>query len=118
MANPGSCVFFFTDADAKDPERYDELIHLVNNKNMRILYLLRDECHRRRRRRSQFRVPENVQCIKNHIIRRAGLLFLFFQRFLFYIGQTNMEYRHFCVDSTNIFTLCCMLVEIGKDRYF
>lgn len=72
MANPGSCVFFFTDADAKDPERADELIHLVNEKNMRILYLLRDECHRRRRRTSHFNVPENVQCIKNNIIRRAG----------------------------------------------
>lgn len=40
MVNLGLCVFFFIDVDVKDLERVDEFIYLVNEKNMRIFYLL------------------------------------------------------------------------------
>lgn len=72
-ANPGSCVFFFTDADAKDDYRMNEVINLVNAKKMKLLYFLRDECPKlRRRRRSQFTVPDNVQCIPNDDSKGVG----------------------------------------------
>ncbi|XP_061188708.1 uncharacterized protein LOC133196872 [Saccostrea echinata] len=72
MANPGSCVFFFTDADAKDPEKANEVINLVNSKHMKLVYFLRGDCDGRRRR-SVFNVPQNVQCIPNENKRRTGL---------------------------------------------
>lgn len=70
-ANPGSCVFFFTDADAKDKDRMHEVINLVNAKKMKLVYFLRGECSSRRRR-SYFTVPENVQCIPNDGSRRTS----------------------------------------------
>lgn len=70
-ANPGSCVFFFTDADAKDEDRIHEVIRLANSKKMRLVYFLRGECSSRRRR-SPFTVPENVKCIPNEVTKRAG----------------------------------------------
>lgn len=72
-ANPGSCVFFFTDADAKDEDRMLEVIRLANSKKMKLVYFLRGDCSSRRRR-SSFTVPENVECIPNEVTNRAGNL--------------------------------------------
>lgn len=65
-------MFFFTDADAKDPEKMNEVITLINKKHLKLVYFLRGECGGvRRRRRSQFTV-QNAQCIRNDNSRRAG----------------------------------------------
>nr|XP_022340887.1 von Willebrand factor A domain-containing protein 7-like [Crassostrea virginica] len=70
-ANPGSCVFFFTDADAKDEDRKNEVIQLVNDKKIKLLYFLRGQCSSRRRR-SDFTLPDNIQCIPNDDSKRVG----------------------------------------------
>lgn len=73
IANPGSCVFFFTDADAKDPEKQNDVINLVNAKHFKLVYFLRGDCAGGgRRRRSEFTV-QNPTCILNGNSRRAGL---------------------------------------------
>lgn len=72
IANPGSCVFFFTDADAKDPEKQNEVINLINDKHIKLVSFLRGDCGGgSRRRRSEFTV-QNPTCILNDNSRRAG----------------------------------------------
>lgn len=43
-ATSGSCLFFFTDADAKDENRFDEVIQLIKAKNINAIFLLRGSC--------------------------------------------------------------------------
>ncbi|XP_062590451.1 von Willebrand factor A domain-containing protein 7-like [Saccostrea cucullata] len=72
IAQPGSCVFFFTDADAKDPELLPDVIQLINTRGLRLLQFLRGNCSspassggsHHLTRRSAFN-NHDVQCIPN-----------------------------------------------------
>ena len=46
---PRSPVFVFTDADAKDSYRFNELIRAVKAKDIRLELFISNECARRRR---------------------------------------------------------------------
>ncbi|KAJ8316227.1 hypothetical protein KUTeg_006241 [Tegillarca granosa] len=41
---PGSCVFFFTDADPKDPELESQVVQTARNKDIHLMLFLRGQC--------------------------------------------------------------------------
>jgi hypothetical protein len=41
LAEPGSCIFHFTDADAKDPELLPDVTELINNKSLHLMHFVR-----------------------------------------------------------------------------
>lgn len=41
----GSCVFFFTDADPKDPELRNEVVNLIKTKDLHLVSFITGQCH-------------------------------------------------------------------------
>lgn len=45
LSLPGSCVFFFTDADPKDPELESQVKQMARDKNIHLMLFLRGQCN-------------------------------------------------------------------------
>lgn len=46
MSAPGSCLFFFTDADPKDSKEYgSRVVQAVREKDIHIFFILKGDCH-------------------------------------------------------------------------
>ena len=66
---PGSVIYYFSDADAKDEQRANEVYSLAKEKKVKITFFLTGQCSRRRKRHIAAQCPQVLRDI--HRVRRS-----------------------------------------------